>query len=114
MKLLRIIVVVFSCISFASAGFAAQMQCCMEEQSTAEAEMDMQQMPCHEMDMSQDSPDAPVTKKSCDCACVLHSVVMPKQELPVRFAQITRFSGVQPLPPLGFYPPIEAPPKAFS
>lgn len=113
MSFIRILITVISCLCFASAGFAAQMQCCMEEQATAEAAMDMQ-MPCHEMDKSQDNPDAPVMKKSCDCACVLHSVVLPSPEMPERLALPMRFIGVQPQPPLGFYPPIEAPPKAFS
>lgn len=118
MRYIRIFIAMVCCICFASASFAStQMTCCMEQakaQPMAEQDMQHAAMPCHEADVPSKSESQDAPKLGCKCVCTLHTVQMPETHLPERMAKQAGATGVQPLPPLGFHPPIDAPPRAFS
>lgn len=118
MSLLRFMIVLMSCLSFASASFAAvQMQCCAE--NSAPAQKEQMTKPCHDVADKNHAPEQspapkPLPMKGCNCVCSLQSVALPE----IRAWQAVAVdAGQQSLKPVAYKAPIYiiySPPRAVS
>lgn len=112
MALLRFIVVLISCLSFASASFAAvQMQCCAEKAAPAKMQM---AKPCHDSQPAKPAQHKPATMKGCNCVCSLQNVALPDT---VAAAAVAVDAEQAMLHPLAYTSPsyiIYSPPRRIS